>query len=174
LDKDSGNRQERNTFYWNAQQFAPIANLSSNLAGFDWAQFKLSRIRHWLAATASDTSYTHWDTLSSQQEPSPDLGTTEGQLTWYDYVGKPAGVDYERGVQTLPSVIARVMPDSSTWYQYFTRNTNGLPTHLTEAWMSGGSVSTRTEGFGYAANNLDLVAWTNALGVRALSRMALR
>ena len=89
--------------------------------------------------------------LSVQQEPSPDGGTTEGQLTSYDYVGKPTGVDYERGAQTLPSVIARVMPDTSTWYKYFVRNTNGFPTGTTEAWLSGGTVSTRTEGFGYAA-----------------------
>jgi RHS repeat-associated protein len=167
LDADHGNRQERNTFYWNAQQFA--AFISTPFANFNWAAFKASRIRHWLAAT--DPTYTHWDTLSSQQEPSPDAGTTEGQITWYDYVGKPTGVDYERGVQIFPSVIARVMPDGSTWYQYFTRNTNGLPTHLTEACMNGGSVSTRTEGYGYAANNLDLVARTNALGVLALSNV---
>jgi YD repeat-containing protein len=167
LDKESTNRVERNTFYWNAQQFVPFINTS--LGSFNWAAFKCSRIRHWLAAT--DPTYTHWDTLSVEQAPSPDGGTTEGQTTWYDYVGKPTGVDYERGTQMLPSVAARVMPDATTWYQYFVRNTNGLPTQLAEVWLSSGTVNTRTNNFVYAANNIDLVAWTNALGVLTSSNM---
>lgn len=166
LDKDSGSRQERNTFYWNAQQFVPFINTS--LGSFNWAAFKCSRIRHWLAAT--DPTYTHWDTLSVEQAPSPDGGLTEGQTTWYDYVGKPANVDYERGAQMLPSVVARAMPDASTWYQYFVRNTNGLPTQQAEVWLSGGTVYRRTNSFVYL-NNIDLVAWTNALGILASSNM---
>jgi RHS repeat-associated protein len=164
LDKDPGNRQERNTFYWNAQQFAPY--VGTDLASFNWPIFLQGKIRHWLAAT--DPSYTHWDSLSVEQAPSPD-GTTIGQLTWYDYIGKPVGVDYEAGVQIQPSVVARVMPDASTWYQYFERLTNGFPTKVAEAWMDAGSVHTRTNTLVYAANNTDLVAWTNALGVRILA-----
>jgi RHS repeat-associated protein len=166
LDTDAAGRQERNTFYWNAQQFAPYVTTDGST--FTWSILKQARIRHWLAAT--DPTYTHWDSLSAEQAPSPD-GSTEGELTFYDYAGKPPGVDYERGTQVMPSVIARVMPDGSTWYQYFIRNTNGLPTRMTESWMGGGSVHTRSDSFVYAANNVDLVGWTNALGVLAMSNV---
>jgi YD repeat-containing protein len=166
LDADSGSRQERNTFYWNPQQFAPLIGL--DLYSFDWPQFKTARIRHWLASTFEyqGSGYTHFDTLSVEQAPSPD-GSTEGQLTWYDYAGKPSGVDYEIGAQIMPSVIARVMPDGSTWYESFQRLTNGLPTQTLEQWVDNGAVHSRYNSFHYAANNTDLLAWTNALGVTA-------
>jgi RHS repeat-associated protein len=169
LDTDPGvgHRQERNTFYWNAQQLAPFVAIP--LSQFTWTnQLKDARIRHWLAS--ADDVYTHWLALSAEQAPSPD-GVAEGEITFYDYIGKPSGVDYEVGVQVMPSVIARVMPDASTWYQYFTRLTNGLPTSVTEVWMGSGTVHSRTNVFVYAANNIDLVAWTNALGVRAVSNV---
>ncbi|HEV2394899.1 MAG TPA: cysteine peptidase family C39 domain-containing protein, partial [Verrucomicrobiae bacterium] len=166
LDKDAGSRQERNTFYWNPEQFANYVN--TDPGSFDWAIFKQARIRHWLADT--EPTYTHWDSLSLEQAPSPD-GTTEGQITWYDYACKPAGVDYEVGAQKMPSVIARVMPDGSTWYQYLQLLTNGLPTQITEAWLSGSSVLTRSEGYFWSANNSDLIAWTNTLGIVATSNI---
>src|SRR5437667_8254393 len=86
-----------------------------DLTLFDWGDFKKARIRHWLATW--DSTYSHYDTLSVEQAPSPD-GTTEGALVWYDYAGKPSGLNGERGIQIMPSIIARVMPDGTTWYQY--------------------------------------------------------
>ena len=164
---DTTNRQERNTFYWNAQQFAPLAGLDFN--SFGWSQFKTARIRHWLASTFEyeGEGYTHFDTLSLEQAPSPDGGTTEGQTTWYDYAGKPAGANDEIGSQIMPSIIARVMPDGSTWYQYYQRLTNGLPTQVSEHWIDSGTALSRTNSYLYAANNTDLLAWTNALGIAA-------
>ena len=162
LDADSGSRQERNTFYWNAQQFVPLVGVDPGT--FDWPQFKTARIRHWLASTYY--TYTHFDTLSVEQAPSPD-GTTEGQLTWYDYAGKPSGTDGEVGTQIMPSVIARVMPDGSTWCQSFQLLTNGLPTQAVEQWIDNGVALSRTTSLLYAGNNTDLLAWTNALGIAA-------
>jgi len=166
LDTETGTRQTRNTFYWNAQQFAPL--LSTPLTNFSWTEFKTGRIRHWLATT--DT-YTHFGALSVEQGPSPDGGTNEGQLTWYDYTNKPSGSPGEVGSQIMPSVIARVVPDGSTWFDYFELLTNGLPTEEIEQWVEGGSVLSRTNTFIYAANNIDLLAWTNALGVLASSNV---
>jgi RHS repeat-associated protein len=162
LDTDSGSRQERNTFYWNAQRFDPYLTLLSNYTAFGWAQFKAARIRHWLAST--DGLYTHWQTLSLEQAPSPDGGTTEGEISWYDYINKPARVDYEIGTQILPSVMARVLPDGTTAYGYFERLTNGYPTLMAEHWVDGAD-RFRTNTFSYASNNIDFVAWTDALGV---------
>jgi YD repeat-containing protein len=164
LDTDPTEMSQRNTYHWNAQQFAPY--VSTDLASFTYSIFMQGRIRHWLAST--DPGYTHFDTLSSEQLASPD-GTTLGQTTWYDYIGKPPPVNYEIGAQVLPSVIARVMPDGSTWYQYFEYLTNGRPTKAVEAWIDSGTVQTRTNIFVYAANNIDLIASTNALGTRILA-----
>jgi hypothetical protein len=68
-------------------------------------------------------------------------------------------------------VIARVMPDGSTWYKYFEYLTNGLTKKATEAWIASGSVVTRTNYFTYAANNVDLLSWTNALGVTVANNL---
>jgi len=163
---DTTERSERNTFYWNAQQFAPFVGTSFH--SFTWDILKKAHILHWLGGT--DPTYTHWNSLSLDQQPSAD-GTTEGAILWYDYKDKPPNTTYEVGTQILPSVIARVMPDTTTWYQYFERNTNGLPTLAAEKWVEAGSDRFRTNTFLYAANNVDVVAWTNALGVRASSNV---
>ncbi len=163
---DTTERQARNTFYWNAQQFAPFVNLDG--FSFNWSVFKQGRIRHWLATTDPDTGYSHWGSISIEQAPSPD-GSAEGQLTWYDYAGKPAGVNQENGTQVLPAVIAQVVPDTSTWYQYFQRTSIGKATNVVEKWVSGGSTFYRTNSYGYAANGIDLVTTTNALGIRVSS-----
>jgi RHS repeat-associated protein len=149
---DTASRKERNTFYWNRQQFASY--VSTNYADFNWNAFKKARIRHWLASTVN--IYTHYDTLSIEQDPSPD-GSTEGQLTWYDYVGKPVGVNYERGSQVMPSVVAKVMPDGSTWYENFTRNSIGKPTQMIEKWVSGASALYRTNSYTYSSDGIDLL-----------------
>ena len=166
LDTTSGDRLERNTFYWNAQQFTPY--IGTDLSTFTWPILMQGRIRHWLAAT--DPTYTHFDSLSVEQAPSPD-GVTNGQLTWYDYIGKPAGVNYEVGTQILPSVIARVMPDGSTWCRYFERVTNGNPTKVSDAWVDSGGGHAQTNMFVYSTNNIDLLAWTNALGIMVMSNV---
>jgi RHS repeat-associated protein len=147
---DSSERTNRNTFYWNAQQFAAYANIDLNY--FNWTNFNSARIRHWLSSPDSgDFDYT----LSVQQQPSPSNWTNiQGQLTWFDYVGKPA--NYERGLQIMPAVISRVMPDGSTAYQYFTRLTNGWPTKMVEKWANGNVASYRTNTYSYAANNVDM------------------
>jgi hypothetical protein len=67
LDSAAGDRQERNTIFWNAQQFAPYVNTA--YTDFNWSAFKMGQIRHWLGTT--DPQYTHWSTLSLEQEPSP-------------------------------------------------------------------------------------------------------
>ena len=150
---DTTERDERNTFYWNRQQFAPYAGLTTPLPDMTWADLKKARIRHWLATT--DPIYSHFDTLSLEQSPSPD-GTTEGQITWYDYAGKPTGITYERGSQVNPAVIARVMPDGSTWYEYQQYNNIGHSTNMIEKWVGDGTTLFRTNSYFYAANNVDM------------------
>ncbi len=141
---DTTGRTERNTFFWDARQFSGLENKSLSL--FGWSDFKKARISHWLASAWY--TYTHYDTLSVEQAPSPD-GTTEGQLTWYDYVGKPSYMNYEHGTQIMPSVIARVMPDASTWYQYSGYNGIGKATNQIDKWVAACSTYYRTNTFTY-------------------------
>src|SRR5207244_12502321 len=73
-----------------------------------------------------------------------------------DYDNKPA-ID-TIGTQILPGVIARVLPNGSTWYIWYTRNSYGVPTRTVETYTkTDGPIGTRTNTFTYAANNIDLV-----------------
>ena len=80
-------------------------------------------------------------------------------MVWYDYPGKPTGVNGERGSQIMPSVIARVMPDGSTWYQYFERNSIGRATNVIEKWVADGTAYYRTNKFNYSSDGVDLLTW---------------
>ncbi len=163
---DVTERHERNTFHWNPHQFSSLA--STSLHDFTWAELKRARIRHWLAS--ADPIYTHWNTLSLEQEPSPD-GTTEGQVTWYDYAGKNPLAVYEIGTRVMPAVTARVMPDGSTWYQYSQRNTLGHVTNSVEKWCDGGATLFRTNVFLYAPNEVDLIGHIDAMGTLVQSNV---
>lgn len=166
---DWTNRHQENTFYWNAQQFASLG--STNLGDFTWTELKRARIRHWIGKFHSETG-NNVDTLGHEQAPSPSPdGTAEGQVTWYDYDGKDYDAPELRGPQVLPAVIARVMPDGSTWYQHFQRNDYGHVTKETEKWYYSGSPVSRTQTFLYAANGIDLLAHTNAAGVLVSSNV---
>jgi len=151
---DTGTRHERNTFHWNRQQFAGLQSLA--LDDFTWSShLKRARIRHWLTSTWS--GYTHFGggAISWEQAPSPDAGATEGQVTFFNYTGKPSAI--EQGNQSLPAVESRVMPDGSTWYRETARNSLGLPTTVTEKWNVGWTSSTRSRSTQYDANGLDVV-----------------
>jgi len=150
---DTNDRQGRNSFYWNPQQWATISK-DPAVDAFNWAEFKKGRIRHWLTSTSD--SYTHWDALSWEQAPSPD-GSAEGIVTWYDYAGKPAGENFKRGSQVNPSIIAKVMPDGNTWYQHFQRNSLGKATNMIERFGANGSPSYRTNVYYYDANGINMI-----------------
>jgi len=94
--------------------------------------------------------------FSLQQEPSPTGSTNiQGQLTWYDYAGKNTNATYEIGTQIQAAVIARVMPDGSTWYEYFPRLTNGHPTKVVEKWANASAASYRTNNY-----TMPPITWT--------------
>ena len=154
---DTSDRNSRISFYWNRQQTTTLS--TSDPLNFTWSDYRKSRQRRWLDGMR---------TLSSEQSPSPD-GTSEGQITWFDHTGK--GSSYSDGNQILPAVTARVMPDGSTWYEWFQRNAWGHPTNVIEKWVSAGNTLYRTNTFVFAANGIDMVAHTNAAGVLASSNI---
>jgi RHS repeat-associated protein len=155
---DTSGRNSRSSFHWNRQQTPTLS--TADPLGFTWPDYRKGRHRRWLDG--------HMSTLSTEQAPSPD-GTAEGQITWFDHSGKQTG--YGQGNQIMPAVIARVMPDGSTWYAWFRRNSWGHPTNVVEKWSFGSSDFYRTNIYVRAADEIDLVTHTNAAGVRASSNV---
>ncbi|HEX5218590.1 MAG TPA: hypothetical protein VFZ59_03395, partial [Verrucomicrobiae bacterium] len=166
------NRVAGNTYYWGPLQLAGIGNV--DIDSWDWDEFKRARIRHWLWHHDDwDGGHLHIsDVLSWEQKPSPD-GSTEGQVTWYDYAGKnpsnPEKVATGTGTQ-MPSVISRVLPGGNTWYQYFEYNAIGHQTKMVETYTQpGGNIGTRTNTFTYAGNGIDLVLHIGPQGEQVVS-----
>jgi RHS repeat-associated protein len=156
---DTNDSHLRNTFYWNQHRIEQLsANVRTNLLNdtFDadnvtTNDFQLARQRHWLRTAAPSTVVGR--TLSFERAPTPD-GVEAGQITWYDYEGKPSGTNWMEGTQFLPRCIGWKLPDASSRYTFFTRNSLGHPTLTYETYQVGGSI--RSNRFEYAANGIDL------------------
>ena len=59
----------------------------------------------------------------------------------------------------MPALIARVMPDGTTWWRWYQRNEWGRTTQLVERWIDPDGVEQRrTNTFYYASNGIDLVS----------------
>jgi len=158
---DTADRGLRNTYHWPTQARSVMTkNLAT--ADLDWSDLRRARSRHWLLVE-EDGDY--FETLSWEQAASPD-GSTEGAVRWYDYEGKT--VPEAAGTESYPAVEAQVMPDGTTWYREYTRNSLGKPLSITEHWDDGGTYPSRTETFTYAANGIDLLIHTNALAIAEL------
>jgi RHS repeat-associated protein len=149
-----------NSFYWDRKQ---SENVPTDLSLMTTNIYNKARMRHWLDASAGDY-FAPELTLSFERSPSQNSdGSTFGHITWYDYVGKPLDsqgntIFWEKGSQNQPSLIARKLPDGSTWYESIQRNSFGLPTSKTSTYGTGDPASTRTLYYEYDSNNnIDLV-----------------
>jgi RHS repeat-associated protein len=160
---DNADLNVRNTFYWGPRQFS---NLSTNIVSlFTANDFAKARRKHWLIENSTNVVS---GTLSLEQDPSPDNGgNTSGQLTWYDYPGKPYAE--AQGMSFLPSTVAKVLPDGTTSYVYKVRNAYGLVVTNISSYSVNGDVQQRTTLYTYAPNNIDLITQTNALGIQVVS-----
>jgi RHS repeat-associated protein len=158
---DNSGLDFHNTFHWNRKQYAALS--TTNVWALGTNDFVMAHMKHWLL---SDTN-TVGETLSLERAPSQD-GATPGQITWYDYSGK-TNSGYEGG-QSLPLLVARVLPDGTTAFVRTDRNSNGFTTNEVSTYTTAaGSVGLRTNTFTFAANNIDIVSVTNALGVQVSS-----
>jgi RHS repeat-associated protein len=161
------NLDQDNTFYWGPRQ---CQALSTNvITSFKTNDFRKSRMRHWLQETDGYGELFVGQTVSMERDPSPDnLGTIEGQKIWFDYAGK-SNPDFE-GTQSLPLLVARVLPDGTTSFVRTERNSIGNITNGISSYSSGGSVAVRTNSFSYDATaGIDLITATNALRVQVSS-----
>src|SRR5439155_9936301 len=100
------------------------------------------------------------EVLSMERQSSPD-GTAEGQKTWYDHAGK-TNINYI-GAQLLPLFVANVLPDGTTSFVRSDRNSLGNPIANASTYSIGANLYLRTNSYGYATNDIDLVTATNAL-----------
>ncbi|MDA1277551.1 MAG: hypothetical protein O2960_26415 [Verrucomicrobia bacterium] len=156
---DTGSRQTRNSFHWNAKQFDGLgAVFKSSLAFWQMtlADYKIARRRQWLRGFNNDDVVT--DTLSMEQGSSPD-GTDWGPLLWHDYAGKISNFYGTRGASAFPRFFAYRYPNAQTRYVYTERNQWQNPTRIIDTYTSGSSVAARTNTFNYAANGIDLIEW---------------
>ncbi|MGA2751118.1 MAG: hypothetical protein ABSG59_20310, partial [Verrucomicrobiota bacterium] len=158
-----------NSFYWNREQFENLSasflasgpswnfdDLTTNyLTSNDYAN---GRMRHW----NQDDQTSQGFSLSMERLPSPD-GVTPGKMTWWDYPGKP---DFnQEGTSAFPSMVIKVLPDGSEWYQMYLTDQWGNRTNVISTYSSGGSVLLRTNKYIYSTNRVDLLQFIAADGV---------
>ena len=146
-----------NSFYWNQGQ---NSSLPTDIIQFTTNSFNKARMRHWLMGS-SNGDYSPPDfALSSEVAPSQNGdGSDFGQITFYDYTGKDPEHPEYRGTRTQvqPSLMARRLPDGSTWYTAYGRNSFGLATTETSTYGTGSPASTRAYSYTYADNGQDLI-----------------
>ena len=149
--------QEANSFYWGRQQFASLsASFLATSNSWDASQlitadYTAARLRHWNVTPDGGQG----NSLSMERDPSPDAGITPGEMTWYDYPGKP---DFNtQGSSEIPILIIKVLPDGSQRYVLSQLDQWGNRTNVISTYSAGGSVLTRTNSYVYAANGVDLL-----------------
>ncbi len=164
---DNVDQNYRDSFHWNSLQYSGLSStylLSGDVSDLSTADYRLGRLRHWLSDTTDNPSYS----LSLERAPSPD-GTAEGQMTWYDYDGKTNGYNYV-GTIGLPSLVALVLPDTTTRFSHYTRGTHSQPTEEISTYTrTDGSVGLRTNVFIFAQNGIDLLRHVGPQGEQVVS-----
>ncbi len=172
---DSDDPQYRDSFHWGPRQ---AEGLPLDMNSFAESDYIKARLRHWLYATtncANDTLFSQ--TIGFQIEPSPD-GANQGQATWFSYDGM--NCDWNEGSNSLPAVVARVLPDGTTWYTMYQRDAWGRATNITDTYSTGYGTTPLTRTRQYIYDGPDLVtvigpqgetlagyAYTNHLVLRA-------
>ena len=154
------NRNDRNTFHWNPQQWAALG-ANTNFSSMNWTQeLKRARIQHWLW----NYDFHLVGALSHLQLPSPD-GTTEGQVFFFDYAGTPSTNKAIIGSQVLPKTRAWKDPAGNTLYETWVRNTAGNPTSHSQTYTrADGTLGVRTRTMTYSADGIDLLSRTDFHG----------
>ncbi len=157
----------RNTYHWGPLQYPTLSTTDTYYMTTN--DFLRARMRHWLGDVPNHDYQNKMDTLSVERNYSPD-GVAEGQKTWYDYPNKGPYGTGDQGTHILPGVVARVLPDGSTWYQWTRRNSWGQPTNIVETYTQpNGTIGLRTNHFVYAANGLDMVLHIGPQGEQVVS-----
>jgi len=156
----------RNSFYWGPQQFANLsAGFLATAGSWDFNQlslndYTLARLRHWnhslVTGHTSDSGSLIGDSLSMERNFSPD-GQKNGKMTWYDYLGRSQPYYYMQGTTAFPSLVIKLLPDGSQWYQQYQMDQFGNRTNVISTYSAGGQTLLRTNSYVYASNGQDLL-----------------
>ena len=114
-----------NSFYWNRAQYTNLSTNFLNNTNFDAltaTDYADGRLRHW---NQDDEGNMQGFSLSMERLPSPD-GVTAGKMTWWDYPGKVPEYFNWQGTNAFPSLVIRVQPDGSEWYQMYQTDQWGI------------------------------------------------
>ncbi len=149
----------RNSFHWGPKQCSEIST-TTNLTALTAQDYLMATMSHWLVGRNVGTAV--GGDISAVVQGSTD-GTHPGQVTWFDYAGKPT--PYQIGPAPLSRVLqAQIIPmsDGSTSIRYTdTSLTNGLPASETSTYSkTDGTVGTRTYTAAYTNITISL-AYTN-------------
>jgi RHS repeat-associated protein len=167
---DNVDQRYLNSFEWDPLQYVHLSHdylTSGDISQLGIADYTLARLRHWLKRGDFPDPVR---VLSLERDASQD-GTTPGEITWYDYVGKAGGFanQYPSGTE-MPSIRAMVLPDGSTRYSYFRMGAhNQLTNEVSTYTETNGSVAIRTNQFFYAANGVDLIQQVGPRNEQVLS-----
>ncbi len=162
----------RNSFHWDARQFAAISSstraalgssLGTGVADLTLADYQKAGLQHWLLDGTDGISLT--EQVSSQVDPSVDAaGASVGARTWYGYQGKPSGNPQEAGTNVV-GCVARLLPGGSSQFVGFDYGANGLPLHRWESFTKAdGTQSIRTNFYAYSTDGIDLLSVSNSSG----------
>jgi RHS repeat-associated protein len=142
-----------NSYYWNRAQYTNLSTgFLNNPTNFDALvanDYANARLRHWNQYNGNQGL-----TLSMEQLPSPAVGTP-GNMTWWDYPNKP--LYNQQGSSAFPSLVIRVQPDGSEWYQMYQTDPWGNRTNIISTYSSNGVVLLRTNAYLYSTNTVDLL-----------------
>jgi RHS repeat-associated protein len=162
---ETSDLNSQNTFYWGPRQYANLS--TTNFWAFTSNDFQKGRMQHWLKSTTTNLLGC---TLGMSREPSPDAaGVVAGGLLWFDHAGKPSS-GYE-GSQSAPLCFARVLSDGSTTATRNERNSWGSPVASVVTYSIGTGTLQRTNAFTFAADDIDVVSLTNALGIQTVTNI---
>jgi len=139
LSVDNSNLNNANSFYWTrrAMADAATAGITTDSAAF----YAKAQVTHWAQSGNGSIAV-----------PLSTKMPLEGRV-WYNYPGM-ADADtlnlVASGGSTSPSIVARVLDDSSTQASYASYNGNGLVTQSVDPLG-------RTTNYNYATNGIDLL-----------------
>lgn len=137
----------RDSMYWGSRQSVNLPLDLNQITSDDGIK---ARMRHWLHDGGEISQ-----TLSMEIEPSPD-GQVSGQTTLFDHEGKPQC--YNIGPNSQPSIVARLLPDNTTWFTWYRRDDLGRPTNIVETYSTGFGVTPLLRTNRYTYSGSDLVA----------------
>jgi YD repeat-containing protein len=154
----------RNSFHWDPQQYERLSAGFRNTedpAYLTADDYGYAHLKHWLRKRNSPEL---GHAINMERWPSPD-GATPGQKVWFDYEGKEGtgGPQYE-GLHLAPLFVAVLLPDGTSRFTRFERNTWSKPTAVTSTYTDGAVVNQRTTTYVYDGSGKNLTSVTGPDG----------